>query len=495
VALLSQPQAQPDEVLLKLLETQLREQGCRVFVDRPAGVGLEWAAEFQRQVGASDMVVPLLSETSIHSEMLAYEVEIAYQAAQTQQGRPRLLPVRVNYAGPLPFPSALARILEPLPYVLWQSDQDDARLVEQIIRALQRPSPPLPEHPPSEPVGGALPLDSAFYIVRPTDEEFMAALGRRDCIVLVKGAGQMGKTSLLARGLQQAREAGDQVVLTDFQMFSPAHLTSGKALALTLAAGIADQLELPVLPEAVWSEHRSATVNLERYLRREVLGPLSARLVWGLDEVDRLFPYASANEVFGLFRSWHNRRALDPAGPWSRLTLALAYATEAHLFIADLNLSPFNVGTQVALEDFTPEQVEELNRRYQAPLRSAEEVERFYRLVNGQPHLVRRGLSELVKPGMDWATLEAQADGEEGPFGDHLRHLLVSLSRDAALTDIVRGLLRGEPCPTSESFYRLRSAGVIKGHSGSDFQFRCPLYQTYLERHLLGTSTGSSPTA
>jgi hypothetical protein len=337
-------------------------------------------------------------------------------------------------------------------------------------------------------VGGALPLDSAFYIVRPTDEEFGAALECRDSIVLVKGARQMGKTSLLARGLQQAREAGVRVVLMDFQMLSPAHLESAEALCLALAEGLADQLELPLMPETGWSEYRSATMSLERYLRREVLGALSAPLVWGMDEVDRLFPYPSANAVFGLFRSWHNRRALDPTGPWARLTLALAYATEAHLFISDLNLSPFNVGTQVALEDFTLEQVAELNRRYQAPLRGAEELERFYRLVNGQPYLVRRGLSELAKPGMDGATLEAQADREEGPFGDHLRHLLVSLARDTALTDIVRGLLRGEPCPTPESFYRLRSAGLIRGHSGSDLQFRCPLYRTYLERHLLSPS-------
>ena len=45
------------------------------------------------------------------------------------------------------------------------------------------------------------------------------------------------------------------------------------------------------------------------------------------------------SEVFGLFRSWHNRRSLEPASPLSRLTLAIAYATEAHLFITDVNQS------------------------------------------------------------------------------------------------------------------------------------------------------------
>jgi eukaryotic-like serine/threonine-protein kinase len=53
-----------------------------------------------------------------------------------------------------------------------------------------------------EPVGGAVPLDSKFYIVRSTDSEFQSAIARQDSIVLVKGARQVGKTSLLARGLQ-----------------------------------------------------------------------------------------------------------------------------------------------------------------------------------------------------------------------------------------------------------------------------------------------------
>src|SRR4030095_4393445 len=100
--------------------------------------------------------------------------------------------------------------------------------------------------------------------------------------------------------------------------------------------------------------------------------------------------------VFGLFRSWHNERALDPGGPWSRLTLAIAYATEAHLFITDVNQSPFNVGTRLTLEDFTFDQVADLNQRYGSPLRNAVEVRRLFTLLGGQPHLVRRGLNELA---------------------------------------------------------------------------------------------------
>ena len=66
------------------------------------------------------------------------------------------------------------------------------------------------------PVGGAVALDSKFYIERRTDAEFLLAIKRQDSLVLVKGARQVGKTSLLARGLQQARLAGARVVVADF---------------------------------------------------------------------------------------------------------------------------------------------------------------------------------------------------------------------------------------------------------------------------------------
>src|SRR5207253_1799465 len=99
------------------------------------------------------------------------------------------------------------------------------------------PGGPSPHHPiaPLEPVGGAVPIGSPFYVVRPTDEQFAAALARQDGIVLIKGARQMGKTSLLGRGLQRAREAGARVVLTDFQKLNAANLESAEPLLLSLA--------------------------------------------------------------------------------------------------------------------------------------------------------------------------------------------------------------------------------------------------------------------
>jgi hypothetical protein len=330
-----------------------------------------------------------------------------------------------------------------------------------------------------------MPLDSEFYIMRGADDEFRAAIARQDSIVLIKGARQVGKTSLLARGLQQARAAGARMVLTDLQKLNAADLASAEAFYLALAGLIADQLDLDVALDAVWNGRRGPSINFERYIRREALGKISAPLVWGMDEVDRLFTCGFGSEVFGLFRSWHNERSLDPAGPWERLTMVIAYATEAHLFITDMNQSPFNVGTRLTLEDFTLSQVADLNERYGSPLKDDGEVARYYRLVSGHPYLARRGLQEMVVRRRDLTALEAIADRDDGPFGDHLRRIIASLEQDPALRDVARGILRGQPCPTEESFYRLRSAGLFTGASARDVGPRCRLYATYLEKRLL----------
>ena len=246
IALLYKRHAQPDEQILALLEKEFRAQGFEVFIDRHMSIGVEWAQEIERQVRSADVVIPLLSAASVSSEMLTYEVQTASDAAQKQKGKPRLLPVRVNFEGALP--DVLSGILNPLQYAAWNSEQDNQRLAKELLASICNP-PSQPVDPRKlEPIGGAVPLDSKFYIVRPTDDEFLAAIERRDSIVLVKGARQMGKTSLLARGLKVARETGAKVVLTDFQSLNTAHFESVEALYMALAELIADQLDLDVLP-------------------------------------------------------------------------------------------------------------------------------------------------------------------------------------------------------------------------------------------------------
>jgi hypothetical protein len=502
---------QSDEGLVRFIENRLGADGYSVFIDRHVTLGVDWAREIESHIRSADAIIPLLSSESIHSEMLGFEIETAHEASQLQGGRPSLLPVRVNYTGPLPEP--LASILDPLQYYLWEGEQDSLGLATELAETLKhlpvgetqatgspqsasrpavttaqlqpRPSTGVARPAALESIGGAVPLDSQFYITRPVDNELVSSISKSDSIVLIKGVRQMGKTSLMARGLQFARDQGLKAVSTDLQKFNAENFKTVDRLYRTFAESISDQLELGIEPDSFWDARRGPNANLERYFRRELLGRLDTPLIWGLDEVDRLFVTPFGSEVFGLIRSWHNERALDPSGPWSNLTICIAYATEAHLFISDINQSPFNVGTRLVLEDFTALQVAELNRRYQSPIKSEEELSRFYRLVGGHPYLVRRGLHELATRKISFDSFEQQAARDEAFYGDHLRRILVLLVRDPELTRVMRGVLENQPCPNPESFDRLRSAGLVTGHLPEEARPRCRLYAAFLRRHLM----------
>ncbi len=518
IVILYKRNASEDAQVLAPLEKELSARGHQVFIDRHLEVGVEWAREIEKQIRTADAVIPLISEKSINSEMMGFEVEHAHEMASANHGSPQLFPVRVNYTGPLNEP--MDGILEPIQYILWEGEFSNEGLIAELEYALGRihrnaaaqteaaiPSKgerltpklasrigkireevePIVQKIPTalESVGGAVPLDSPFYLVRPVDQELEKGIAQHDSIILIKGARQMGKTSLLARGMAVGRKQNSAVVFTDFQKLNNTNLVNANSLYLTLAESLCDQLDLDTLPSEIWDENRGANNNFERYLKRVVLKQINRPLIWAMDEVDRLFGTDFSSEVFGLFRSWHNDRAMDPEGPWSKLTLVIAYATEAHLFITDMNQSPFNVGTRLTVDDFNSMQLEEMNRRYKTPLKDSGEVGRLGKLVGGHPFLVRRSLHELATDDrLTLDELESSADLEEGIFGDHLRRILVLLARDPELEEVVKGVVNGRPCPNQESFYRLRSAGLIVGNTPSEVRIRCRLYATYLRRHL-----------
>jgi len=480
VALLYRRNTQPDDEVLTLLEQGLREAGHNIFVDRHMSAGVEWVKELDRQVRESDAVIPLLSALSVQSDMLSVEVQTASDTAQQYLGKPRILPVRVNYEGAMPEP--YASLLNHLQYVLWRSPTDNQQLLDQLLDGLDAKVQPTAMSP--EQTEGPVPLDSKYYIVQPTDLGFQAGIQRKEGMLLIKGARQMGKTSLLARGLKQAREAKHPVILLDMQKLNQSALTSAETLYKTLGSTIAKPIGLKVYPQEVWAEFQTPNQNFEDYVKDHVMTHLKGHVVLAMDEVDRLFGYDYTSEVFQLFRAWYNERSSNPEMPWHRLTHVLVYATESHLAITNENVSPFNVGTKIELHDFKIEQVEELNERYGKPIQRLEDLKRFYDLLDGQPYLTRRGFYELTFLKRPLEQFFAEAAMDSGPFGDHLRSILMLVVRNPKTLGILTGMVHGEPIPDLTSFYGLRSGGLISGSTLADARFRCGIYKTYLTQHL-----------
>ena len=126
--------ADPDQKLAVYLHDCLTAQGHDVFIDGTMRTGVAWLDEIDRQIEASNFLIVLLSKSSADSEMVQSEVSRAYEYRRLQ-GHPRILPVRIAYEGLLPY--TIAAFLNPLQYVVWQSEADDERVGRDILDAIQ----------------------------------------------------------------------------------------------------------------------------------------------------------------------------------------------------------------------------------------------------------------------------------------------------------------------------------------------------------------------
>lgn len=343
---------------------------------------------------------------------------------------------------------------------------------------------------PLEPIGGGVPLDSPYYIARSQDAKLTARLlNPMTCALesgqtlLIKGPRQIGKTSLLHRALHQAKQTGAQILLSDWQNLAQSDLVSDEAFFYALADLFAYQLQLDVSPEEAFRSRRGASTKFDRFVRDQILARTETPLVWGIDEADRIFSCDFRQDVYGKLRAWHNERS-DTSSLFRRLTVILAYSTEAHLFIRDIHMSPFNIGETIKLHDLTLPQVAELNRRYGGPMAHSGDIEQLYTLTEGHPYLVRRCLHAIRQDGMGIGELERQAEHDDGIFADHLARIRFALSIDEELKTVVHRAIREGTTPSEADFIRLCASGLMRGERPAAMRPRCRLYELFLNRHL-----------
>src|SRR5262249_31646031 len=134
------------------------------------------------------------------------------------------------------------------------------------------------------------------------------------------------------------------------------------------------------------------------------------------------------NDFFAMLRSWHNLRANPLRKAWKKLDVVLVTSTEPFLLIDRGDQSPFNVGEVLSLENFTCDQVSELNRRHGSVLPDGE-VQELWTCLGGHPYLTRKGfyVIQASAPRMTLAKLCTDSIDDVGPFGDHLRNHLLRL--------------------------------------------------------------------
>ncbi|MEO1387650.1 MAG: AAA-like domain-containing protein [Cyanobacteria bacterium J06634_6] len=495
-----------------------------VFIDQTMPVGTPWVEQIEQALAQSDVLIILLSAESVHSEMVLGEVEMAHRLMKTS-GRPMILPVRLGYRDPFVYP--LSAYLNPINWALWETPADTPGLLAELRRAIagaglsidsehakrditfappesgptdQFSAPAIPRPQPSaqpvsfqtvdlqpvalEPAEGTMDPESQLYVARGCDAIAQSTIQRQGVTLTIKGPRQMGKSSLLMQVMDAAMKVDKQVVFLDFQLFDQDVLKSAESFYPQFCRSMTEQLDLPDRVAEYWEGSSGNVRCCTRYMQTHVLKEVGGPLVLAMDEVDRMFDADYRSDFFSMLRSWHNNRALPMSRIWKQFDLALVTATEPYHLIANLNQSPFNVGEVLLLTDFSAAQVTDLNRRHGNVLRPDEE-QALMALLNGHPYLVRRSLYLIARQQLSVAALFEQADGDNGPFGDHLRYHLFRIYDKQDLADGLLQVIRAGSCP-DERIARLLSAAGLVRRADERVVPRCQLYADYFGRHLHG---------
>ncbi len=506
--------AEPDQHLADYLYTTLTGQGHDVFIDRTLRTGDAWLKRIDEQIQASDFLVLLLSDKSATSEMVQSEVRRAYEHRQ-RQGHPQTLTVRVKYDD-LP-PYALDAFLDPRQHVSWHSPADNVKVAQSISAALAgetvpasalplTPSPrgfsedggllldsdtlhpPLPEFDPRllealEAPGGVVKLRDKFYVERQADAQLRREISRLGTTTTIRASRQTGKSSLLVRGINHAKQQGAKVVTFDLQRLDADRLTSPDLFLRDFAETIVRKLRLdPGEVARGWQSSLGPQYKLTYLMEDYVLPETEELIILALDEVDRLLQLPFHTDFFGLLRSWHNSRALDEE--WDKLNIVMVISTEPYMLIDDVNQSPFNVGLKLYLDDFDAAQMIDLNYRHGVPVAESD-LDTWCQLLGGQPYLTRKALYTMVTDHVTWPDFLEIATLDHGPFGDHLRRHHWLLRDEPDLRRAFKQIIDHDDAGDDRALFRLLQAGLVKG-SGDAYTCRCDLYRMYFRDKLAG---------
>ncbi len=241
--------------------------------------------------------------------------------------------------------------------------------------------------------GGALPARHRTYIAREADEEALATILDGEYLHLIAPR-QIGKTSLLRHLSAQLQEIGWRCAYVDFSMLTDLSKTDwygelGRTLGKVLTPG-----SVPVLTNQIDLRN----YLLDQALHRRGKQPRLALLFDEVEGVARAKDNAGlsfSDTFFMTLRNLYIQRD-DYDGT---ISIAFAGATDPSELVQDMSISPFNIGAEVMLNDFTESESQELT--YLLELAGITGDEAFHRAIyswtDGHPYLTQKICHDLEK--------------------------------------------------------------------------------------------------
>jgi hypothetical protein len=331
---------------------------------------------------------------------------------------------------------------------------------------------------------GAVPLDSPFYLERSyLKAQICQEITKPGALVRIKAPREMGKTSLLLRVLDFAKQLDYRIVNLNLEQVDQAILSDLRQFLRWLCANMARQLQLEPRLDEYWDEDLGSKISCTSYFQDYLLKSITTPLVLALDEVNQIFEHPQvAKDVLPLLRSWHEEAKTLPI--WRKLRLIVVHSTEIYVPL-DLSQSPFNVGLPIQLYSFTQKEVQQLAQCYGLNWEDGKELSNLMNLVGGHPALVHTAIYHLSYGRVALPQLLATAATATGIYSHHLQRHWVALQKQPELVRSLYAVIStDEPTRLDRiSFHKLSSLGLVKQLEDRAIA-NCELYRQYFSNLL-----------
>jgi len=316
-----------------------------------------------------------------------------------------------------------------------------------------------------------------LYVERGADKqlrEVVANMGRPGYVLVAR---QMGKTNLLLNAKNELGSGGDVFVYVDLSnLFPDIHqffrniidvaLDSHPIYFLEAEQKIAQMRAKPVTRPA----HKEHEQEL-----RILLNSVPGKIVICLDEIDALGKASYSDSVFSLIRSTYFASRINYP-EFNRLTYILSGVVEPNDIIKNKDISPFNIGEKIYLDDFSFQEYLGFLEKAKIPF-AMDVVERVFYWTNGNPRMCWDLCSGLEDEWINNAELSVElvdsvvrrlylTSYNLAPV-DHIRQL-VSEDKDIR-TAVMNIHLNKSSSVTDAQRTKLYLSGIIK----SDFSSNC----------------------
>jgi len=443
-------------------------------------IGERWSERIMKELAECDYFFILLSAHSLMSDMVTEELKRAKELFN-RQAKPIIFPIRLKLGYDETFNYEISGYLNRVQQKLWLSDEDTPKIGNEILQIIQNKRDNLIETdttpdlqasgyhllpPPNAPIevpGGIVSLNSPYYIVRDGEEKFVQQILWTGALLKIKGPRKFGKTSMLSRVLRFASNNDHRIVMLSMQRMNGDTLRNLSNLLMQLCHYVSTSLKFPSKVKEYWADDWiDIKFRCITYFEDEILSKLDKPMVLALDEVDLIFDYPDvSNEFFSLLRVFHEESKVNDL--WNNLKLVITHSSDGNLAVTNLNQSPFNVGLELSLSEFTKDQIKSLADRHQIEI-SDEQIDDLIENIGAHPYIVRKALYDLQTEKYTFENLKSASTADDGPFADHLQRQYWKLSQNTRAYDAYKRLLKSQAVEDELILSTLRASGLVKGY-------------------------------